>query len=180
MAFATIVELFHQYGASDYIGESVTQQGHMEQAAWLAQQQHLRPQMVIAALLHDVGHLLRDIHPPMGDLGVLHHEQVGADYLRSLGVSKEVCQLVASHVRAKRYLVTTDYNYRNRLSPASRQTFELYQGGLMTREELEVFRNDSLFEDYLTLRGLDEAAKTRDIEAPSLESYRELFELCLE
>jgi putative nucleotidyltransferase with HDIG domain len=117
MAFPLLQTLFRERGEADYIGEPVTQRQHMLLAAHAATRQGARPAVVVAALLHDVGHLLDD-HPAMGNLGVHSHEQVGSQYLQKLGLSTEVCQLVAQHVAAKRYLVTTRNSPRlvNRLS----------------------------------------------------------------
>lgn len=37
------------------------------------------------------------------NVGRVGHERIGSEYLRSLGFSPSVCQLVESHVAAKRY-----------------------------------------------------------------------------
>ncbi|HWF80765.1 MAG TPA: hypothetical protein VN695_09280, partial [Streptosporangiaceae bacterium] len=51
-----IAELFASEGAADYLGEPVTQAAHMRQAATLARRDGAAPELVAAALLHDVGH----------------------------------------------------------------------------------------------------------------------------
>src|SRR4051794_38625163 len=87
-ALEEVRALYEQYGASDYIGEHVTQLEHGLQCAFAATQAGCSEEVIIAALLHDVGHLLalRDRLPEMPDgLGCLHHERVGAAYLESLG-----------------------------------------------------------------------------------------------
>jgi len=51
--------LYLQHGSSDYIGEHITQLEHALQAAHFATQNHTDdPVFILAALLHDVGHLL--------------------------------------------------------------------------------------------------------------------------
>jgi predicted HD phosphohydrolase len=63
--------------------------------------------VVIASLLHDMGHLmgLRDTSfPRMGESGVVKHEILGQSFCDSLGLPPVVGQLVAGHVDAKRYL----------------------------------------------------------------------------
>src|SRR5262249_13143707 len=90
-----------------YFGEPVTQLEHALQCAQLAVSSGAADELVLAALLHDVGHLLED-----GDeAGVIAHDQVGAQWLRKLGVSERVADLVAGHVQAKRYLTATNPAY---------------------------------------------------------------------
>ena len=70
---------------SDYIGEDVNQLEHALQAAHFAREAGASDAQVLAALTHDIGHLLDPEAPSMAGLGVIDHERVGADYLRSLG-----------------------------------------------------------------------------------------------
>jgi predicted HD phosphohydrolase len=92
---------------------------------------------VLAALLHDVGHLVAAEDAPQTDgLGVLEHEHVGARFLAELGVARSVCELVLSHVQAKRYLARRKSGYYVSLSEASRGTLA-FQGGAAARR---VFR----------------------------------------
>ena len=49
-----------QRGAEQYTGEPVTQLEHALQSAWLAEQTGADDELVTAALLHDLGHLLAD------------------------------------------------------------------------------------------------------------------------
>lgn len=179
--FQTIVHLFNTHGESNYIGEPVTQRHHMEQAAYIATTQGLRNEIIIAALLHDIGHLLHTQHPSMGDLGVMYHEYAGANYLRSLNVNEDVCLLVQNHVNAKRYLVTKDPNYLSKLSPASQQTFQNFQGGVMSPDELAAFESHPSFKDFLIMRTLDEGGKqiAPTTIVPKLETYESVFNQCL-
>jgi predicted HD phosphohydrolase len=89
---------------------------------------------------------------------VWSHETVGAEALRSLGFSEKIAQLVANHVEAKRYLVSTDPAYYEGLSEASKITLEK-QGGKMTEAEMHSFEQDPFFELHLALRRIDEQAK---------------------
>lgn len=153
--------LYEKQGAGAYYGEPVTQYQHALQAAHFAEQyapdDH---ELIIAALLHDVGHLLGEKEEDlMGNLGVLEHEHVGAEYLRKqLGLSERICYLVDNHVNAKRYLTCVDKAYYDRLSDASKQTL-VYQGGPMTDAEAEAFRAHPDFALCLRMRTFDEAAK---------------------
>ena len=159
MSLATLFALYDEFGATDYIGETISQQEHMLQAASLAVRAGERPALVLAALLHDVGHLvaLRD-GASQTALGANAHEDLGATAVLEAGLPVEIADLVRSHVSAKRYLVAIDDKYRAKLSPASVTTLEL-QGGPMSAVEAAAFRATPVFEEALRLRGYDELAK---------------------
>ena len=54
---AEIGRLFSERGGSLYGGEGVTQLEHGLQAAFLAEEEGASDELVVASLLHDVGHL---------------------------------------------------------------------------------------------------------------------------
>ncbi len=174
-----ILDLYTKWGASDYIGESITQIEHGLQCAMLASQDSrlntydnfIYNCVVVAALLHDIGHLigLEDGEMEMriggsesDSLGIVGHEGVGAAFLKNLGMPSLICELVAGHVPAKRYICTTRKGYYDGLSDASKQTMQL-QGGLMNDEELRKFRNGVMPELKVYLREYDDAGKKKDM-----------------
>ena len=55
----SIFKYYELYGNKDYIGESVTQNEHMIQAAMLAEQDNQDDVIILAALFHDIGHLIQ-------------------------------------------------------------------------------------------------------------------------
>lgn len=142
---------------ADYIGESVSQLDHALQAATLADQAG-DPELTLAALLHDIGHLVPSDEPSMEGLGTQHHERVGADVLLGLGFSARVARLVAGHVDAKRYLSSQRPAYLRQLSDASRRTLD-FQGGPMSEAEQAAFSTRADAKDLIRLRGFDEGAK---------------------
>jgi len=156
-----ILELFEQHGNEDYDGEPVSQTSHMIQCAMLAMGTGGDMELVIGALLHDVGHLLRYKvqTEAMGQYGVMNHDGLGGEYLRKNGFAERVCAMVDQHVAAKRYLVSTDPSYKGKLSEASLQTLMKWQGGLMTPEEITAFENHPYFDDIIKVRLWDEEAK---------------------
>src|SRR5258708_793551 len=85
-----------------YFGEPITQLEHALQSAQLAREAGCDEELILAALLHDVGHLVPEAHRE--EVGVVDHDQVGAVYLRDRGFSARVVALVEGHVEAKRYL----------------------------------------------------------------------------
>lgn len=143
----------------DYIGEPVSQLEHALQCASLAQAAHADEHEVLAALFHDIGHLIApEGSAEMAGLGICEHERLGAEWLAALGFAPAVCELVGAHVQAKRYLAQRTPGYVSRLSPASLGTLE-FQGGPMSAQEAARFETDPLFKAKVRLRSWDEAAK---------------------
>ena len=169
----TILQLYKKHGDSEYFGEVVSKTTHMIQTAIAAQNNNELDYVVLACLLHDIGHFLEDDN--MNGLGVIEHGKIGADYLRSLNMYEKVCCLVENHVLAKKYLVSKYDNYYNKLSDASKKTLE-YQGGKMTKEEIELFENDPNFNLSLKVRNYDDIGKKIDTKIPSIESFKPLIE----
>lgn len=169
-----IFELYDKHGAEEYAGEKVSQLEHMVQAAQLAMEGGFDDEVVLAAFLHDVGHLLpiHDESEAMGGYGMMDHEKVGADHLRKLGFSDRLCKLIASHVNAKRYLTWKYPDYYNELSDASKKTLE-YQGGRMKDAEAKAFEADPLFDLYIRMRRWDEAAKIENKPVPDINIFKE-------
>jgi len=171
-----IISLFEKYGSSDYIGEPITQTEHMIQAAMFAEENKEDLHSILAAFLHDIGHLLEinDSAKYMGKLGIMNHEVIGKEYLLSKGFSHKTASLVENHVKAKRYLVTKFPDYLEKLSPASRETL-LHQKGLMNNQEIIEFEADPLFQESLRIRGYDDKAKIIGYKIKPLDYYRELM-----
>ena len=168
-----IFELYEKFGNQDYIGEPVSQLEHMCQAAQLAELEGYDDEVILAAFLHDVGHLLplHDESESMNGFGTIDHEKIGAYHLSKLGFSGRMCTLIASHVNAKRYLTFKYPDYYNKLSEASKQTLG-FQGGVMNLDEATAFEDDELFPLYIKMREWDEAAKSEHKQLPALEKYK--------
>jgi len=189
-----IMDLYAGYGGAEYAGEKVSQLEHMVQAAQLAEEQGYDEEVILAALLHDIGHILdadgtdglRSREAAKGDgtksasreemdgFGIVDHEALGAEFLREKGFSKKIARLVESHVEAKRYLTVKDPAYYNQLSEASKKTLE-YQGGPMTVEEAEAFEQYPLFALIIQMRKWDEQAKIQQKPLPDLDHYRQMI-----
>jgi len=167
-----IFTLYKNGGSGAYFGEDVTQLQHALQAAHWARKAGADKEAVLAALLHDIGHLLGGQMDT--DLGVIDHDQTAVGWLRERGFSERLIALVSGHVAAKRYLVTVKSGYYDRLSEASKRTLVL-QGGQMTAEEVLAFEANPAHDDLLRLRAWDELAKDPDAQVVELESYREMM-----
>jgi predicted HD phosphohydrolase len=97
-------DLFQQRGGELYFGESLSILEHSLQAAGLAKQADAAPHLVVAALLHDVGHLLHGMPEDIAGQGIDgRHEMAGEAWLR-LRFGPEISEPVRLHVDAKRYL----------------------------------------------------------------------------
>jgi 2-amino-1-hydroxyethylphosphonate dioxygenase (glycine-forming) len=157
-----VLRLLESAKGQRYMGESVTQLEHALQCAQLARDAKADRDTILAALLHDVGHICQ----PSTD-----HELAGAKYLRERGFSEALVALAEGHVAAKRYLTATNPSYYSQLSETSKKTLEL-QGGPMTPAEVAAFECDPLFKEKLRLRSWDEGAKIPGLLVTSLEFYR--------
>jgi phosphonate degradation associated HDIG domain protein len=173
---AELIELFHQKGDEHY-GEDVTVLEHALQCAHFAQVDGASDELVAAALLHDVGHLVADVQGQARfDLARDDddHEAVGARVLARI-FGPAVAQPVALHVTAKRWRCTVEPAYHDELSPTSRATLRA-QGGLLTAEECQRFAAHPGFADALALRTWDDLGKVPDLPTADFESYRPLLE----
>jgi phosphonate degradation associated HDIG domain protein len=171
-----ILDLYQNYGGGAYDGEKITQLEHMVQAAQLAEKQGFDEEVILAAFLHDIGHICvaADGRNEMDGYGIVDHEGVAAEYLKKKGFSRKIVRLVESHVEAKRYLTVKDPAYYGQLSEASKKTLE-YQGGPMTEEEAAAFEQYPLFNLIIQLRKWDEEAKIEDIPLPDLSHYGKMM-----
>ncbi len=170
-----VFKLFGAGGSEAYFGEAVTQLEHALQAAWYVDQRGGEKTLVLAALLHDVGHLLHHEGEDIADRGVdTRHEEMGAEALAG-HLPAAVLDPIHLHVAAKRYLCFVDSQYYEQLSPASKQSLAL-QGGPMTAAEAEEFLAMPHWHEAVTLRHADDAAKVPGLAVPALKSYRPLVE----
>jgi phosphonate degradation associated HDIG domain protein len=165
-----VIRMFEERGRDAYHGEAVSQAEHALQAAHLAESAGAPVPLVLAALLHDVGHLLHDLGEDAADRGIDdHHERSGSHWLaRSFG--PEVADPVRLHVDAKRYLCAVEGAYLDALSPASKRSLAL-QGGPMTPEEVARFEANPRHADAVRLRRWDDEAKVPGLEVPGLDHY---------
>ena len=126
-----IIDLFQQRGDVAYHGEAVSQTEHALQAAALAERHRAPATLVVAALLHDIGHLLDGQDEDLAVNGIDgQHEAAGHAWL-SKYFGPDVTEPIRLHVAAKRYLCGKNEAYLQGLSPASQLSLEL-QGGPMT------------------------------------------------
>jgi [1-hydroxy-2-(trimethylamino)ethyl]phosphonate dioxygenase len=166
-----IFQVFESRGDEAYFGEPVSQKQHALQAAYQAEQERAPQSLVVAALLHDVGHLIHGQGEDVADRGIdARHEDAGEAWL-ARHFPEEVTEPVKLHVAAKRYLCRTDPEYFAQLSPASVQSLAL-QGGPFTDAEAREFEAHRYYREAVRLRRWDDRAKIQGLAVPDLEHYR--------
>lgn len=169
-----ITALFHTQGAVQYGAEAINQQQHALQCAHLAEQAGGTPELITAALLHDLGHLLAlDLgtkNPAADDL----HQYMPMPFLRGV-FADAVLEPIRMHVDAKRYLCHVDRKYWASLSPASQRSLEL-QGGPFTQEEAAAFIVQPYATDAVALRRWDDLAKDPAATPPGWDHYAAVLE----
>ncbi len=107
-------DIFARRGGEEYLGEPVTMAEHMLQGATLAEKAGQREEIVVAALLHDIGHFTSEFGTVrMDDTEDRYHEEAGAEVLEPF-FPTIVTDCVRYHVAAKRYLCATKPEYFKR------------------------------------------------------------------
>ena len=173
-----ILHLFIEKGGDLYGGEAVTQLEHGLQAAHFAKTEGASDNLVVAALLHDIGHLLHDLPDNATEVGVDDiHEELGAQFLIQY-FYKEVVESVKLHVTAKRYLCLVDAEYYNTLSPTSQASLIL-QGGIMSELEKIEFEKNEFYNQAVALRKWDDRAKIPNLKVDDIEVYKTLIKNAL-
>jgi gamma-butyrobetaine dioxygenase len=152
-----------------YGGEPVDQRQHALQAAALAQSEGADDELVLAALLHDIGRA----RPVVSRYPGAGHDLAGEMFLREI-LGERVAWLVGRHADAKRYLVTTEPAYAALLTPASVRSLEV-QGGPMTGDEVKRFESHPWFEDAVRLRRWDDGAKNPLAPGADLDQLVEIY-----
>lgn len=173
-----ISSMLETNGTGLYGGEAVTQTQHALQCAALAEADGASAQLITAALLHDVGHVL----DPEFEAALEHgrdlvHEDIGESFLNDW-FGEQVTQPVKLHVAAKRYLCAVDDSYLARLSEASVLTLKL-QGGPMSEAETAEFEANPHHRDAVRLRIWDDLAKDPDAETPDIAHFMTYAARCL-
>ena len=75
---AFIGDIFERCGDEEYLGEPVTMAEHMLQGATIAEQNGLAEDIIVAALLHDIGHFTSEFGTfSMEDTEDRFHEEAG-------------------------------------------------------------------------------------------------------
>jgi phosphonate degradation associated HDIG domain protein len=170
-----LLAIFNKRGAGAYFGEDVSVTEHALQAAYFAKASGAAPELILAALLHDIGHLVEEVPDDIAEWTTdAHHEEVGSRWLAAR-FPPQIFEPVRLHVPAKRYLCATDSAYYGKLSPASVVTLKL-QGGPMSEAEVAQFETEPFHRQAVHVRRCDDQGKVAGLLTPVLADYRALIE----
>lgn len=153
-----------------YGGEKVSQLEHALQCAELAEENKLPNHAIVAALLHDIGHLLYVDEDPIHEGKDGHHENLGANYL-SKYFGEEVINPIRAHVDSKKYLAAIEDDYYELLSEASQISLAA-QGGPFSKEEAEIFIKKPFMKEAVEMRRFDDMAKVVNKKTPNLNHFK--------
>ena len=160
-----IGSIFDRRGGEEYLGEPVNMGQHMLQGATIAEQQGQPEEIIIGALLHDIGHFTSEFGTfTIEDTEDRHHEDAGAKVLERF-FPKVITDCVRYHVSAKRYLCATKPEYFESLSEASIHSLHL-QGGPLNHMEVVEFEKNPNLDQIIAVRYLDDAGKHAGMETP--------------
>lgn len=170
LSIDAIEALFLAKGHDQYSGEPVTQLQHALQAAALAEAEDADDELVTAALLHDLGHLVQDLGatPTLRGVDDLH-QFIAIPFLRGL-FSARVLGAVQGHVDAKRWLCATRPGYLEALSADSQRSLVL-QGGVFDAAQAAAFIARPGAQEAVRLRLWDDQAKSATMATPPLAHF---------
>ena len=165
-------DIFARRGGEEYLGEPVTMAEHMLQGAHFAETEGQPDDIVVAALLHDIGHFTSEFGTfSMEDTEDKYHEEAGAQVLEAF-FPTIVTDCVRYHVAATRYLCAVDAKYYDALSEASIHSLNL-QGGPMNEAEVAEFEKNPNAKDIVQVRLYDDRGKVAGLAVPGFEHYRD-------
>jgi phosphonate degradation associated HDIG domain protein len=178
LKIADIEKLYRDHGHIAYSGEAVTQLEHALQAAQLAERDRAGDDLVAAALLHDLGHLLNLQGETPTERGIDdQHQYFAIPFIRAL-FRPAVVEAIRLHVDAKRALCALEPEYYEALSEDSKRSLTL-QGGIFTRAETEAFLAKPFAENAMRVRRWDDAAKVAGEVTPPIGHYLEIAARCV-
>lgn len=166
-----LFDFIKEEGKTNY-DESVTQLQHSLQTASLARIEDGRRHIVIASLLHDIGHLFIEENDAKKTKD-FNHEIIASNFLKDF-FSEEITESIRLHVVAKRYLCSIDNSYYESLSKASKNSFQV-QGGALNKEEINELENNKYFKDAVRLRKWDDRGKVSLKEVEELDTYKKMI-----
>lgn len=174
-----LTEIYGTRGFEVFEGDCVTSQtAHGLQSAMIAEQEGASAEMIVAALLHDIGRIINPKDREMTDAGGdAKHEEVARHYLEK-HFGPEVTMPIKWHVAAKKYLVATDPTYKKKISPGSTRSLA-GQGGVHKDDEAQAFIEQPYAKEGVELRRWDDRAKNPDAVTPPFAHFVPYIDACV-
>lgn len=174
MTVDEIIGLYASRGARRYRNEPVSQLEHALQCAALAQAANATEELVAAAFLHDLGHLVTEAASDSAEWLDDLHQYVSIPFLRRI-FADAVTEPIRLHVDAKRLLSCADVGYLSGPSPATRRGVDS-RGRAFSPLEAEFFLARPHAWDAVQLRRWDDHANVPGKPTPSLGELRSLLQ----
>ncbi len=169
-----ICGIYLREGVRAYGLYGINQLQHALQAADHAERMGLPPAMILACLLHDVGHMIHHLGEAPAEDGVDdRHEELGAKWVADR-LPRSISEPIRLHVSAKRYLCKAEPGYFESLAKDSVISLHL-QGGPMSSDEIADFVARPYAEAAVLLRRIDELAKDQAARTRSLEEFLDAY-----
>jgi 2-amino-1-hydroxyethylphosphonate dioxygenase (glycine-forming) len=149
-----VFSLYELAGGERYFNHPVTQLNHASATASYAAREGFDDDVVVAAFLHDIGHLCTAVgkcHPEPGRSS----ESTGADYLRMMGFPDAVAWLLENQTKARQYLTSLYPSFFVSLGK-DRQDEVIAAGGPLPAKEAADFEQEELFRPSIRLVFWDE------------------------
>ena len=167
---ARLLDIYGTKATRRYGLSKVTQLQHALQGAAMAEAACESDAMVVAALLHDIGHMVHGLGEDPALAGIDdRHEALSAAWLAEY-FGPQVTEPVRLHVQAKRYLCASDRDYLSLLSDDSVRSLHL-QGGPMNEAEARAFCQQDAADQAVRLRLYDDRAKDPQAATPPFEHF---------
>ena len=176
--FITIAaSILDRHGDREYSGMGLSVLEHMLQSAAEAETADAETHVVIATLLHDIGHFVVEFPTDMKNTEDTGHDEVGAAMLEPF-FGPEIVEPIRQHVRAKRYLCTVEPSYYDNMTIPVKHSFRL-QGGMMSAAEVKEFKALPFSEVATRLRRWCDLAMIPGRKTKQFEEYYSLIQSVL-
>lgn len=165
------LQVLRTCGHEQYGSEPVSQLEHALQCATLASHANASKSLVVACLLHDVGHLIHNLGEDIAAKGLDDRHECRAVLYLAPKFPAAITEPIRLHVDAKRYLCAVNPDYWQSLSFASKRSLEL-QGGIFSPQEASRFIQRPYAKDAVQLRIWDDQAKVPGQQTLNLNDFQ--------
>jgi 2-amino-1-hydroxyethylphosphonate dioxygenase (glycine-forming) len=149
-----VFSLYELAGGERYFNHPVTQLNHASVTASYAAREGFDDDVVVAAFLHDIGHICAAVGKCQPEPG-RSSESTGADYLRMMGFPDAVAWLLENQTKARQYLTSLYPSFFVSLGK-DRQDEIIAAGGPLPAKEAAEFEQEELFRPSIRLVFWDE------------------------